>query len=79
MSHLNTTYFAAASNMSPNQIQQLFSPIVPGQYANNLVFPPSLNPQEAIFRAIEALRQSTPANEKQPVALPTIDMFLAHG
>lgn len=79
MRTIYATYFAAASNMSPDQIQQLFAPVSPSQYANNLVFQPSTNPQEAVFRAIEALRQSTPTNDKPSVALPTGDMLLVHG
>ncbi len=57
----NATYFAAASNMSLDQIQQLFSPVVPGSYVNNLVFSPSTNPQDSIFRAIEVLRGENPS------------------
>lgn len=79
MRHLNATVFAGASNMSPDQIQQLFSPIVPGTYANRVVFSPSTNPQDAIFRAIEALRQLKPSEEENPTTTPPVDTPLAHG
>lgn len=79
MRNLSNVYFTAASNMSPNQIQELFSPIVPGHYVSNLVFTPSRNPQEAVFRAIEALRLSTQSAEKQPVVIPTGEILVAHG
>lgn len=69
----NATYFAGASNMSLDQIQQLFSPVVPGNYANNLVFSPSTNPQDSIFRAIEALR-----GENLSVVPPS-EPLLVHG
>lgn len=69
----NATYFAGASNMNQVQIQQLFSPVVPGNYVSNLVFSPDSNPQDSIFRAIEALRAKTP-----PV-IPQEQAPLVHG
>jgi len=79
MKTMNATFFAAASNMSPDQIQQLFSPVAPGKYANNLVFPSSANNQDAIFRAIEALRQANPSNNNKPVAAPSSEMLPVYG
>lgn len=69
----NANYFAVASNMSQDQIQKLFSPVVPGNYVSNLVFSPSTNSQDSIFRAIEALREKNPSVVPQEVSL------LVHG
>lgn len=66
-------YFAEASNMSQDQIQQLFSPVVPGNYVSNLIFSPSSNSQDSIFRAIETLRG------KNPSVVPQEASPLIHG
>lgn len=73
MKNLNANHFAGASNMSQDQIQQLFSPVVPGNYVNNLVFSPSTNSQDSIFRAIEALRV------KNLSIVPQEESTLVHG
>lgn len=79
MNNMNAMFFAGASNMSQDQIQKLFSPVVPGKYTNSVVFAPCTNPQDAIFRAIEALRNVESVNEKPIVTCSPTTTMLAHG
>lgn len=62
MQKSDATYFTGTSNMSKDQIQELFSPVVPGRYVSNLVFSPRTNQQDSIFKAIEALREGKPTH-----------------
>jgi|GEM_PF-1545377 len=59
MQRFNAPLFAGGSNINPEQIQKLFSPVSHGDYANTLVFAPSpqVNPQESVLSAIESLNQ----------------------
>lgn len=79
MQRFNAPLFMAGSNLNPEQIQKLFSPVSNGDYANTLVFAPSpkVNPQEAVVNAIESLRQNPSKHQADNVA--QAEPVAAHG
>lgn len=59
------SYGSALDHLNYNEI---FSPVVKGDYANTMVFSPPVNQEEAILKAIESLQPNDEASISQDVS-----------